>query len=117
MAVSVLGRRTVFTKDEYTLTHEGRSYDPVNGLFFPTTTWLQARNGDTVLIVRLRARRTQLVVPPAGLPLPLVPVIYEQTAAFRGSVWRKDVAGTWSLARSFTGPGFKEYTGVTVPRP
>ena len=117
VTINVLGRRTVFTKDQYTLTHTSWSYDAVNGLWFPVTTWLYARNDATVLVVRLRARRTLPILPPPEIPLPLVPVIYEQTAGFLGQLWRKDQAGAWNLVRSFAGGGFKEYTDVTWPRP
>jgi len=117
VSVSVQGQRTAFTKDEYTLSHSDWTYDAVHGLFFPMTTWLYAQRDDTVLMVRIRAHRTLPVVPPPQLPLPLVPVIYEQTATFTGWIWRRDAAGGWSAVRSFAGPGFKEYTGVTVARP
>ena len=52
-----------------------------------------------------------------SLPLPLVPVIYEQTADYVGLLVGKRSGGrTWQLARTFRGPGFKEYTGVTTVR-
>ena len=115
VSIDVLGERTVFAKDEYVLVHEAWTYDAGHGLWFPGQTWLSAQNDRQALIVRMRAHATVPVLPPDYLPLPFVPVIYEQTADFRGWLWEKDQAGTWVLIRSFGGDGFKEYTGIALP--
>jgi hypothetical protein len=118
VSVDSFGQRTIFEKDQYRLIHDKWSYDPVNQLWFPTSTWLYAQDDDRTLVVWLGAIETVPVRPPPQVPLPLVPVIYEQTADYVGWVWDKDAAGGWQLARSFRGQGFKEYTGVTaVPAP
>ena len=64
-----------------------------------------------MLIVSLSAIDTVPVRPPPELPLPLVPVIYEQTAEYRGLVVGENQTGAWQLARTFAGPGFKESQG------
>lgn len=115
--IDVLGKQIVFAKEQYALTHTRWNYDPVNGLWFPATTWLYAQNDDSALIVRMRAVDTLPVLPPPEIPLPLVPVIYEQTADFVGSFWEKNESGQWRLVQSFGGGGFKEYTDVTLPHP
>jgi hypothetical protein len=117
VSIDSLGERTVFTKGEYVLRHEAWTYDAVHRLWFPEQTWLYARNDRQTLIVRMHAHATVPVLPPDYLPLPLIPVIYEQTADFRGWLWERDQAGVWVLIRSFGGDGFKEYTGIAVPQP
>jgi hypothetical protein len=116
VSVESFGDRTVFQKNQYRLAHGDWQYDPVNQLWFPGTTLVLAATEDRMLIVSLSATSTVPVRPPPELPLPLVPVIYEQTANYAGWLWEKDQAGEWQLARTFAGPGFKEYTGVTAVR-
>jgi hypothetical protein len=106
--------RTVFAKDQYSIVHTDWQFDAAHLLFFPTTTWVIAQNADTTAVVRLRTLATIPLLPPPELPLPLVPVIYEQTAEFLGWVWQKSATGAWTFARAFGGGGFKEYTDVTV---
>ena len=113
VSVESFGQRTVFEKDQYRLVHGAWKYDAVNELWFPDTTLVLAQTEDLVLVVSISATDTVPVLPPPQLPLPLVPVIYEQTADYTGWLWEKDQAGEWRLARTFRGPGFKEYTGVT----
>jgi hypothetical protein len=114
VSVDSFGGRTVFEKDQYQLIHGGWTYDAVNQLWFPTTTLVFAQTADRALVVSMSAIETVPVRPPPQLPLPLVPVIYEQTAIYAGWLWERDPSGEWRLARSFQGQGFKEYTGVTA---
>ena len=99
------------------MTHTNWSYDSVHAQWFPLTTWIYAQNDDSVLIVKEETIATEFVLPPPELALPLVPLIYEQTAEFSGVLWKKNAAGGWTLATSFGGGGFKEYTSVTPPPP
>jgi hypothetical protein len=117
VSVESRGHRTVFTKDQYLLIHESWSYDTVNQLWFPTSSWLYAQNDERTMILRMGAHETVPVRPPPQIPLPLVPVIYEQTADFAGWLWEKDPAGAWQLTRAFRGDGFKEYTGISAVHP
>jgi hypothetical protein len=55
------------------------------------------------------------IVPP--LDLPVLPLVYEQTADITGTLWEKTPAGEWRLLTSFAGPGFKEYTSLTAVTP
>jgi hypothetical protein len=114
VSVESFGERTVFAEGEYRLIHGGWSYDPGNQLWFPTATLLYAATDDRALVVSMNAIETVPVRPPPQLPLPLVPVIYEQTADYTGWLWEKDDGGAWRLTRTFHGRGFKEYTGVTA---
>ena len=117
VSIDVAGTRTVFSKDQYFLLHEDWRLDLTYHLWFPGKTTLYASNGREALVVVMRADDTVPVTPPREIPLPLIPVIYEQTADFSGSFWESDGAGTWRLVRAFRGGGFKEYTDVTVPPP
>jgi hypothetical protein len=117
VSVEAEGRRTTFLKPQYSIVHSGWIYDSVNHLWFPMQSWLYAQNEERTLLVRLQADRTVPVLPPPQIPLPLVPVIYEQTADFLGWIWEKDAAGEWTFVRSFGGRGWKEYTEIGIARP
>jgi hypothetical protein len=108
------GRRVVFAKGQYRLLHTAWGQDEVNGRRFPTISWLRAENETVRLLVQLRARATEPIIPPLEIPLLPEPLLYEQTAEFTGRVWEKDEGGRWRLLRSFGGTGFKEYTTVTA---
>lgn len=116
-SIEYLGRRSTFSKNQYRIVHGGWLYDSADADWFPTTTWLYAQNDEVTLIVSLRALDTVPVLPPAEIPLPLVPVIYEQTAAIRGWMWAKAATGEWTFVRAFDGGGFNEYTDITLPHP
>ena len=114
VSVDSFGARTVFEKQQYQIVHGGWSYDAANQLWFPTTTVVQGQTEDRFLVVSMSAIDTVPLRPPPQLPLPLVPVIYEQTAIYAGWLWERDQTGDWRLTRTFRGQGFKEYTGVTA---
>jgi hypothetical protein len=117
VSVDVSGERTVFAKNEYVLIHDGWNYDAANQVWFPSRTWMYAQNALRTLIVSMGARETVPVRPPPQLPLPLVPVIYEQTADFIGWLWDRNSAGEWTFTRAFGGAGYKEYTGISPVQP
>ena len=52
------------------------------------------------------------IVPP--LDLPILPLVYEQTADISGTLWEKTPQGEWRLRASFAGIGFKEFTSLTT---
>jgi len=108
------GDRTVFTKDQYRVLQGQWTYDAANNLWFPEKTLVIAANDNRLLIVSIGATVTVPVRPPPQLPLPLVPVIYEQIAGYSGVLWARDPAGAWRVLTSFTGPGFNEYTGISA---
>lgn len=116
VSIEADGQRVEFLKGQYALLHSDWSYDASNQLWFPKQTWLIAQNETHGLVARLRARRTVPVRPPPQLPLPLVPVIYEQTAEYLGWLLEKQSAGGWNVVRSFAGSGWKEYTGISAVR-
>ncbi len=116
ISVDSYGDRTVFDKGQYQIVHGQWTYDPANQLWFPQTTLVMGQTADRILIVSINVNATVPVRPPPQLPLPLVPVIYEQTADYAGWLWERDTTGAWHLTRTFGGPGFKEYTGVSSVR-
>ena len=115
VGLAVGNERTAFSKDQYAVVHADWQYDAVNHVLYPTTTWIVAQNDRTTAIVALGARGTIPVLPPPEVPLPLVPVIYEQNADVLGWLWEKNDVGDWTFVRAFGGRGFNEYTAVTFP--
>lgn len=112
LGVDVEGQRIVFQRGQYALLHTQWAFDAQTGLPVPTRSWLYATNGQFRLTVHMDVERTEAVLPPPELPFPLFkPVIFEQTASFTGSLWVRTGLFSWTLVRSFHGPGFKEYTG------
>jgi hypothetical protein len=116
VTLEMFGERTVFTKDQYRLLHGQWSFDAVNNLWVPATTLVIAQNENRLLVVSIRASGIVPVRPPPELPLPLVPVIYEQSAAYSGVLFELGAAGEWRPALTFEGPGFNEYTGISTVR-
>ena len=109
------GRRTVFGKSQYRLTHSAWRFDAVNKCWFPAVSRLRAESESLALDVRFKALDTVPIVPP--LDLPILPLVYEQTADITGTLWEKTPQGEWRERTSFAGTGFKEYTSLTtVPR-
>src|SRR5437773_2506206 len=109
------GRRTVFGKSQYRLTHSAWRFDAVNKRWFPAVSRLRAESESLALDVRFKALDTVPIVPP--LDLPILPLVYEQTADITGTLWEKTPQGEWRELTSFAGTGFKEYTSLTtVPR-
>ncbi len=108
-AVTLDDTRVVFHPNQYVLTHTRWAWDAANGVLYPTAWRFTAQNGTWRLVVTMRALATE---PLRGdLPWPLRDVIvYEQTAQYEGRLWTKGAAGQWVLARTFGGPGFKEFT-------
>jgi hypothetical protein len=113
VGLDVGGRRTVFTKEQYRLTHTRWDRDSANGRWYPTTTWLHAGDDRVRLVARLEAVATVAILPPFQIPIVPEPLLYEQTAVFSGRIWEKDAGGTWRPVRSFGGAGFKEFTTLT----
>ncbi len=109
------GRQTVFAKPQYTVTHSAWRFDAVYRRWFPTRTRVRAESDTMILDVRFQARDTVPVVPP--LDLPLLPLVYEQTADITGRLWKKTASGQPRLLKSFAGMGFKEYTSITTVKP
>jgi hypothetical protein len=111
VGVDLDGERIVFEKNQYLLLHTQWALDSETLLPVPTRSWLYAASQDVVVLVQMEVGETVALLPPPELPfLILEPVIYEQTASFSGELWVR-TGGVWTLARSFDGPGFKEYTG------
>ena len=111
VAIDLDGGRTVFTPDQYRLTHTRWAWDGTNGVFYPVESVLAAENGAVRVRVTLRAGTTE---PLRGdLPFPLADVIiYEQTARYAGHVWTRTTGGAWEETASIAGRGFKEYTAT-----
>jgi predicted secreted hydrolase len=111
VAIDVDGARAVFTPGQYSLTHTRWARDRTNGGSYPVESVLVAENDAVRVEVTLRAAQTE---PLRGdLPFPLADVIiYEQTARYKGQVWRRTPAGTWETLAPFAGRGFKEYTAT-----
>jgi hypothetical protein len=114
VAIDVDCGRTVFTPDQYRLTHTRWAWDAANGLFYPVESVLAAENDTVRMQVTLRAGRTE---PLRGdLPFPLADlIIYEQTARYAGHVWRRSAGGTGKIA-SIAGRGFKVHGHAPVGR-
>lgn len=111
-SIEFQGDRTVFTKEQYQLTHTRWAFDVENRKRYPTETRLRADNGTRRLALTLRAIRTHPLRGHLPFPLPDV-IIYEQTAQCEGQLWEKNAAGEWVLLVSFDGDGFKEYAART----
>jgi len=109
------GEQTVFDAKQYRITHSAWRFDAANRRWFPARSRVRAENDRRLLDVRFRARDTVPIVPP--LDLPVLPLVYEQTADITGTLWEKTPAGEWRLLTSFAGPGFKEYTSLTAVTP
>lgn len=108
------GERTVFEKDQYRVVHTRWNRDGDTRGWFPTETWLFAENERFALVAAIRADETQALLPPPGIPFLLVkPLLFEQIATYRGSLWERDGAGRWQLLHLFSGPGFKEFATRT----
>ena len=109
------GRRTVFGKSQYRLTHSAWRFDPVNKRWFPTRSHVSAASEGMILDVRFRVRDTVPIVP--LLDLPIRPLVYEQTADVTGTLRERTPQGEWHLLTLFAGTGFKEYTSLTAVKP
>ena len=108
------GRQTVFEKPQYQVTHSAWRFDAVYKRWFPTRTRVHAESDAMVLDVRFRAIETVPIVPP--LQLPVLPLVYEQTAEITGKLWKKTPSGERRLLASLAGMGFKEYTSLAFVR-
>ncbi|MBI3950619.1 MAG: hypothetical protein HY314_09210 [Acidobacteria bacterium] len=108
-SIDFQGRRTVFTKDQYELTHTRWTFDSDNRKRYPLETTLRAENDTRRLILTMQAIVTHPLRGDLPLPLPDA-IIYEQTARYEGQLWEKNTEGQWVLSASFDGNGFKEYT-------
>ncbi|MHC4455498.1 MAG: hypothetical protein ACYS0I_00160 [Planctomycetota bacterium] len=113
VSVEFDGKRTVFEKNEYYLTHTRWGYDSENHKWFPSMTWLYAENEKKRLIVRMHTISTEALMSPLEMPqlLPEV-ILYEQTAYYVGQLWGKNHKGDWELLVKFRGKGFKEYSAL-----
>lgn len=109
--IDLHGNRTNFSKGQYKLVHTRWELDEVNKIHYPIRSWLFAKSEEKFLVIRMNARATQPL--PGGPPgHPLIPVIYEQTAHYRGWLW--NFSGiNWVLESSFKGDGFREYNALT----
>jgi hypothetical protein len=112
VGVDLDGRQTVFAKPQYQVTHSAWRFDAVYKRWFPTRTRVRAESDTMALDVRFQALDTVPIVPP--LQLPVLPVVYEQTADITGKLWRKTPSGERRLLASFAGMGFKEYTSLAI---
>jgi hypothetical protein len=111
VALDLDGERTVFTHDQYTLTHTRWAWDPANRLFYPVESVLSADNGTLRVDVTMRATATDPLV--GDLPAPLRDlIVYEQAASYSGAVREfAPATGGWRLRAFVSGTGFKEWTG------
>jgi len=110
MSIEFQCDRTVFSKDQYHLIHTRWALDNENRKLFPGRTWLCAENNTRRLLLGIQAHDTEALR--MKMPFPLADVIiYEQTARYVGRLWEKNPHGEWELLVSFSGDGFKEYTG------
>lgn len=103
--------KVTFTKDQYQMTHARWAADS-QGRQFPVETSLRAENQTRRLVMTLRTVATHPLRGDLPFPLPDL-IIYEQTARYDGQIFSKGPDGTWVPLRSFSGPGFKEYTAVS----
>ena len=115
VGVDFAGRRTVFEKSQYRMTHSAWRFDAVNKRWYPAVSRLRAEGESLALDVRFKALDTMPIVPP--LDLPIRPLVYEQTADITGTLWEKTPQGEWRELTSFAGTGFKEYTSLTTVKP
>ena len=111
VALDLDGERTIFGRERYLLVHTSWALDLVNWVWYPSESILLAGDDRTFLALTMSAAQTAPLRGDLPLPLPDL-IIYEQPARFDGQIWRKDPAGSWSLARTLRGNGFKEYTGA-----
>jgi len=102
-SLDVNGERFVFASGQYTLVHTQWEYDPVNNLIYPTQSVFHASNGVAQVDVTMNVLQSEPLAAPVPPPRA---VIYEQTVTYTGQAW----LGGRPL--SFTGNGFKEYTGI-----
>ncbi|MFQ5738533.1 MAG: hypothetical protein ACE5JX_05935 [Acidobacteriota bacterium] len=103
------GRRTVFLKNQYQLMHTRWAFDGQNRKLYPIASLLWAENEGRRLLVAIEAIETVALRGEFSFPLP-DPIIYEQTARYRGLLWEKNDQGEWLRRTTFAGNGFKEYT-------
>jgi predicted secreted hydrolase len=108
-SIEFQGERTVFTKDQYQLTHTQWAFDAENRRRYPIETTLVAENDTRRLVLTLRAIKTDPLRGDLPFPLPDA-IIYEQTARYEGQLLERNTTGEWVLSASISGHGFKEYT-------
>lgn len=111
-SIDVQGRRSIFTKKDYELTHTRWAFDTINRKQYPIETAFRAENETTRLELTMQVIHTYALRGRLPFPLP-EPIIYEQTARYTGQLWQKNGAGEWEPLISFSGNGFKEYTAKT----
>ena len=105
------GERTVFTKDQYQLSHTRWAFDVENRVRYPIETTLRAESETRLLVLNMQAIETHPLRGDLPRPMPDA-LIYEQTARYDGQLWEKNAQGEWVVSASFTGNGFKEYTAT-----
>lgn len=106
-AVDIAGQRTVFSKDQYKLTHTKWAFDPVNNVSYPTQSVFTANNGDVKVNIVMDVQKTAPLA--TGAPPSLV--IYEQPSHFSGTVTIHE--GWLPIKIAVDGNGFKEYTATS----
>lgn len=108
-SVDAAGERTVFTKEQYTLTYTQWAFDRTERVWYPTESLFVADDG----VRRLRVTMTVVATVPlrGELPFPLRDlIIFEQTARYEGWLWTRSADGRWLLEGVLRGEGFTEYT-------
>jgi hypothetical protein len=102
-SLDVAGRRFVFDRSQYTLTHTQFAFDATNNVQYPVQSVFHASNGAAELDVTMDVIKTDPLTGP--MPPPKA-VIYEQTVTYTGHA---TINGS---SLDFSGNGFKEYTGI-----
>lgn len=107
--ISYRGERTVFEKKDFSMEHLQWKIVPGTKIKVPFITLVEGENKNFQLSLILKTEISDPLhfrMPP---PLPVRPVVVEQTAQFYGELFRKGDKTTAS-SYSFSGKGFKEYS-------
>jgi hypothetical protein len=115
-SIEMQGERTVFTKSQYKLVHTKWTFDAENQKWYPVESVFSASNGTVSILLNLSVSRTEPLRGRLPFPLPDV-VIYEQTTAYDGLVFRNAGDGKKAISLLLHGSGFKEYTAKTRSKP
>jgi len=114
-SIELLGERTTFAKNQYSLIHTKWALDAENQKWYPIESVFSANNGSVKLVLSMHVLNTEPLRGNLPFPFPDV-IIYEQTATYQGLVVNSS-NNARVLSFPFQGFGFKEYTAKTRSNP
>jgi len=109
MYVTYKDERIMFGEDEFSIEHLEWKDLPEAKTKIPVVTAVKGENKDYKISIVLDTRQFDLLYFGMPLSFPLMPVVAEQVADFKGEFSRKEDGGQ-SVLHSFSGRGFKEYS-------